>query len=92
MIHVLPNILNAGELAMVRELIPQVRFADGRMELAEFAVQARALSLNGTLNLDAPVDVKVSRAGKGTALAEIARVVGESVGIPTTGTIPLAAG
>ncbi len=29
------------------------RFADGRMELAEFAVQARALSLNGTLNLDA---------------------------------------
>ncbi|MEJ6011838.1 heavy metal translocating P-type ATPase [Novosphingobium aquae] len=31
--------------------------------------------LAGTLNLDAPVDVKVSRAGKGTALAEIARVM-----------------
>lgn len=31
--------------------------------------------LAGTLNLDAPVDVKVSRAGKGTALAEIARLM-----------------
>lgn len=31
--------------------------------------------LAGTLNLDAPVDVKVSRAGKGTALAEIVRLM-----------------
>lgn len=31
--------------------------------------------LAGTLNIDAPIDVKVSCAGKGTALAEIARLM-----------------
>ncbi|MFM5932066.1 MAG: heavy metal translocating P-type ATPase [Novosphingobium sp.] len=31
--------------------------------------------LAGTLNLDAPIDVKVSRAGQGTALSEIARLM-----------------
>ncbi len=31
MIRVLPNVLSAAELATVRELLPQIRFADGRM-------------------------------------------------------------
>ena len=31
MIRILPNVLSAAELHAVRELLPQVRFADGRM-------------------------------------------------------------
>ncbi|WP_454832845.1 Fe2+-dependent dioxygenase [Pseudoxanthomonas wuyuanensis] len=31
MIHVLPNVLNSGELAAVGQLLPQVRFSDGRL-------------------------------------------------------------
>ena len=31
MIRVLPNVLNSAELQMVRELLPQVRFGDGRI-------------------------------------------------------------
>ncbi|PLK24359.1 heavy metal translocating P-type ATPase [Novosphingobium sp. TH158] len=44
-------------------------------ESAPIPASEGAEVLAGTLNLDAPVDVKVSRAGKGTALAEIARLM-----------------
>ena len=67
---------------------------------------ALATDLGVPLLGQVPLESDVARAGDdglpvvaarpdspaGQALAEIARVVGESVGIPTTGTIPLAAG
>ena len=67
---------------------------------------ALAADLGVPLLGQVPLESDVARAGDdglpvvaarpdspaGQALAEIARVVGESVGIPTTGTIPLAAG
>lgn len=59
MIHVLPNILNAGELAAVRELIPQVRFADGRITNRASTVKR---------NLQAPHEDPAN-----TRIAEIAR-------------------
>jgi PKHD-type hydroxylase len=55
MIHVLPNILNAGELAMVRELIPQVRFADGRI-----TNQASSVKRNLQAPLEDPANARIA--------------------------------
>jgi PKHD-type hydroxylase len=55
MIHVLPNILNAGELAMVRQLIPQVRFADGRI-----TNQASTVKRNLQAPLEDPANARIA--------------------------------
>ena len=47
MIRVLPNVLNADELQAVRDLLPQVRFSDGRATNPDSAVKH---------NLQAPQD------------------------------------
>jgi PKHD-type hydroxylase len=56
MIRLLPQVLNAAELQTVRELLPQVNFADGRM-----TNQASAVKRNLQASQEDPVNVRIAQ-------------------------------